>query len=563
LSGPLAATAPTCCGNGLILYIGCLGLCAGVSFLCTLHEFQVYLITKGAYCCNCPICLLNCRLDRNLAFTAQRDREMAEGAVAKRSGENAQLKEKPEDARWLSVQRVVVVDNFLRMAQFTSNMTEAYSLAKEVGEDAVWSGLLISSAWGLSFLGALIGWRMAKMGHNLVFWTVKASPRIIVFITLLYVLGANPPEGWLTNETRKHMLLGSRFAYGLLASMQAVLFSINGARVTPASEMVDLEIYKQCARTLGIGGGPLLSALCSYLLLQVSKDSTGLRSSLPAILMMMLWVLFSVTVLQHFPQDAAAMDAMHRAKLEADQVATVNSEAGLEENMPVTVLEPLRIMDARRCVVVMGMLYGIERSFIVSALESATAFILETEFHYSSVAAGLAVGCTFLLAWPAMAALRFGSNICSCCSSSSMGLLKICTHGACLASLLLFKAMSPLILLSCALIFSTSYLASSITDGLALAYTEPGTTLCIENYVLVDQIGQNTLARLLGPVAARLAIRHGGGRATYAAFQVLVSVIGVAICKLLSHCEEICRRHRMMKKNLWSDQMRSTYRTVS
>lgn len=485
------------------------------------------------------------------------------GELVKRSGENVNRQDhrdaKTEHDRWLTIQRVVVVDNFLRMAHFTSNMTEAWALAKEVGEDAVWSGLLISSAWGLSFLGALIGWRLAKMGHGVVFWTVKASPRLVVLITLLYVLGANPPEGWLTNDARKYMLLGSRFTFGLLGCIQAVLFSINGAKVTPASEMVDFEIYKQCARTLGIGGGPLLSAFCSFLLQRIGQDSTGLRSAMPATIIIIAWVVFSLRVLNHFPQDAAAMDAMHEAKLEADQVASVSSERALEESSLMTAGDPLRIIDARRCVVVMGMLYGIERSFIVSALESATAFLLEEEFKYSPVHAGLAVGSTFLFALPAMTAIRY----CGSSASSNAGLLKICTHGACFSSLLLFTYWSPLILLSCALIFSTSYLASSITDGLALAYAEPGTALCIENYVLADQIGQNTVARLLGPVAARAAIRHGGGRATYACFQVLVSVIGVAICKLLTHCEDICMRHRNLKKSLGGHRVRDTYNTVS
>lgn len=472
-----------------------------------------------------------------------------------------------EAARWISVQRIVVVDNFLRMAHFTSNMTEAYSLAKEVGEDAVWSGLLISSAWGLAFVGALVGWRIAKMGHTVVLATVKAVPRIIVFVTLIYVMGASPPEGWLTNDTRKYMLLGSRFAYGLVASMQAVLLSIDGARVTPASQMVDLEMYKQCARTLGIGGGPLLSALCSYFLLKVGKDYATLRSSTPAVLLMILWVMFSVQIRRHFPQDGKTMDDMHQAKLEADQVASTSTTTdwSIEENAPLRPLsDPLRIVDARRCVVVMGMLYGVERSFIVSALESATAFILETEFKYSSIRAGLSVGCTFLVALPAMAVMQLWSRSPSGANSAglnSAGLLKICTHSSCVASLLLFAGVSPFILVACAIIFATSYLASSVTDGLALAYTEPGTTLCIENYVLVDQIGQNTLARLLGPVAARLAIRHGGGRATYAAFQVSVSVLGVGICKMLSYCESICSRHRIMKKMLSQQSVTGSYNT--
>merc|ERR1719335_1612952 len=101
-----------------------------------------------------------------------------------------------------------------------------------------------------------------------------------------------------------------------------------------------------------------------------------------------------------------------------------------------------------------------------------------------------------------------------------MAFMKICTTVCCISSLLLFAPTSYMMLASCAVIFSSSYLASSLADGLALAHTVPGTLFSIENYVLVDQIAQNTVARLLGPMAARYAIEQLGGRLAYAGLQL-------------------------------------------
>merc|ERR1719375_416612 len=105
--------------------------------------------------------------------------------------------------------------------------------------------------------------------------------------------------------------------------------------------------------------------------------------------------------------------------------------------------------------------------------------------------------------------------------------MKTCTTLCCLSSVLLFAPWSVMQLASCAIIFSSSYLASSMADGLALAHTVPGTLFSIENYVLVDQIAQNTVARMLGPTVARYAIKNYGGRVTYAGFQLVVSAVGI------------------------------------
>merc|ERR1719171_163383 len=108
--------------------------------------------------------------------------------------------------------------------------------------------------------------------------------------------------------------------------------------------------------------------------------------------------------------------------------------------------------------------------------------------------------------------------------------------------------MSCMLLGSCAIIFSSSYLASSMADGLALAHAVPGTLFSIENYVLVDQVAQNTVARLLGPMAARSFIQHHGGRPAYAAAQLVISFIGVLVCHMLHHAESITRQQRNKAK---------------
>merc|ERR1719240_1357297 len=119
--------------------------------------------------------------------------------------------------------------------------------------------------------------------------------------------------------------------------------------------------------------------------------------------------------------------------------------------------------------------------------------------------------------------------------------MKSCT-GMCVgASLFLLapKGVAPAMILVCnAVVFSSSYLASSVADGLALSYTIPGTAFTVENYMLVDQIAQNTFARVMGPITARYAIEIHGGRFAYAFFQLLISLLGAGICHLLRSAEQ-------------------------
>lgn len=201
------------------------------------------------------------------------------------------------------------------------------------------------------------------------------------------------------------------------------------------------------------------------------------------------------------------------------------------------------IVDARKYVVLMGMIYGIMRALTVSSLESATSFIVETQFHYDSITAGLAVGCTFLSALPLVLAVSlyrgFGRQGCT----SSSWLLYACTSTSCLASLLLMIRSSRTILAADAVIFPTVYLASSITDGLALANTVPGTLFSTENYVMVDQIAQNAVARLVAPVAARYLIKQAGGQSRYAMLLFLLSLSGCGFCWVLQHFQRVVSGH--------------------
>jgi len=461
--------------------------------------------------------------------------------------------------RWATIQSLVVVDNFIRMLHFTSNITEAYSLAKDVGQGAVWSGLLISAAWALSFFGALAGWRFASISHRWQRQILILTPWLSVVVNLVYAVGANPPDNFMSNTSRQNLLMTSRFIYGLGGSMQGMLLNVAGARVTPKSCMVQLELYKQCARTLGIGGGPILSALCACLL---DKEDTRGRSAVPALVIAVVWATYAVAV-SFFLADESLMNEMVAAKSHDDESFPTTSE---NEVVPLVAppqssdiaYDALRVLtppviDSRRLIIIFGSLYGIERSFIISALESATAFILETEFGWPTKKAGIAVGGTFLLALPIMLVMKSSYRTIKRPASGALdsSLMKNCTVACVGASVLLFAptwAAPSLIIVCNAVVFSSSYLASSVADGLALSYTIPGTAFTVENYMLVDQIAQNTFARVLGPIMARYAIEQHGGRMSYAAFQVMVSLVGAVICHLLRHAES----SHMHKQ--WSEQ---------
>jgi len=157
------------------------------------------------------------------------------------------------------------------------------------------------------------------------------------------------------------------------------------------------------------------------------------------------------------------------------------------------------------------------RSFIVSSLESASSFLLETKFgwDHSHRTTGAAVGATFLSCIPAkLVHGRLRGRL----ATSSW--IRVLTCTALLGSTLFHTRVtdrfphsqqSLLILIGDAVVFSCIYLADGLSVSVMAAYFQPqGTWLDSGRVMLVFGLLNAGVGRTLGPWWSRFALASGG-----------------------------------------------------
>ena len=180
-----------------------------------------------------------------------------------------------------------------------------------------------------------------------------------------------------------------------------------------------------------------------------------------------------------------------------------------------------------------------ERAFVVSALEGLTTIALETEFKWTTSAAGFAVGLSFLGSIPITflaGVLRKNGWL------SDLGFMQVAACASMVASILLFPQLGnalpnpsvagpALILVADAIIFSNGYLANGVMDGLAIqsASPEESTFFHSEYFYIVSQSLQCYVGRFLGPPVARATFDRYD-RTAYAGLQLAMSSLGVIAC---------------------------------
>lgn len=328
-------------------------------------------------------------------------------------------------------------------------------------------------------------------------------------------------------------------------------------KITPKDEMVPYMLYRSSCNTFGIGLGPLFSYAVATTF-QIKEIHT--QAHIQELILAFLWSGFFMVAYVTIPQDLGpfiqakdAADAanstlqtpgtpfgtiVNRAAEHSDDSDTINKEMTVNKDVHQTET----VLEARRHIWFFGLLYGIERAFMVAALEAATAMLLEVQYGFALSDVGLAVGCTFLFGAPAVfvvegirrsglykdVAVLFG--LAGCCLFSTIFLPEVTAH-------FVFGENDRrgylLLLLADALIFPSGFLANGIAEGLANKHAIPGSFYSQENLTVLDPVVQNSIGRFLGPALARLILAKMGRDAYFVMQFILSTCTGLGAFKIM------------------------------
>lgn len=424
---------------------------------------------------------------------------------------------------------------FLFTMSVTAIIPEAYGLMLTEGKGPTASGWLIGSPWAFCAFSSLC---MRPLVANDC-WSQSRNRLIVVCSyvlmassVLVFAMAANHAD--VLGNRRFFLLVTSRITMGLADGPNLIL-TVMTWKITPRTEMVRYEISRVCCKCAGIGMGPILSSLVA---LVSGAEGAAARSAHSSYIIAVCWIIFGVATWQAIPLDLT----QHIKMKEAEDIKSSTDEHGAQDAASTLAIEslPEQVRKKVWCSVVM---YGTERTFVVSGLEAGTALVLETEFRWDTKYIGLAIGLTFLgglpLAIVANAIQRpssFMSAKLMCVAAALSVVSSICLFpsiGQYLSTLSGSNAVGPL-LLADSIIFTGGYLANGVMDAYAVRSSMPGTIFSIENLKLIDSVIQNSLARFIAPPIARWCL-ESHGRTYYASGQLIISVLGCISCFSVAH----------------------------
>lgn len=439
-----------------------------------------------------------------------------------------------------ALQFIVLCKHSLWMAGATAIIPASYGLMKQFGHGATISGWLIGCIW---LPGSVAGIHM-----NSIYGTVQSeSVRKIwlanyvgaAALSLACTVIASPEMvrfGAGNTELKLLCLMACRCVVGFLDGYGSVCESLTLWKVTPKADLVTWETLQSCTRAFGVGLGPMLASGCSWVSGAQSYEDEVAWSSCciallwtPLVFLAWLWIPGQLQDMLDFKSKA---DQQQESALEMLSGTSAQHEV---EDLPVL---------ARRQVWTSAAYFGVERAFAVSSIEAATALLLESEFSWKSRSTGLATGLAFICGVPAFVLVRVIKH--KFLVSDSHAMMGTAT-AAMLAATLFIPTVSNLIasglhdsseewiliLVADCIMFPSFYMANGYMDGLAIRCCDPTTPYTMENFKLIEIIGQNTVGRAFGPPVARTII-NVYGRGAYAILQLCISTSGCFACGLVT-----------------------------
>mmetsp|Transcript_7346 Transcript_7346/g.14074 ORF Transcript_7346/g.14074 Transcript_7346/m.14074 type:complete len:552 (+) Transcript_7346:51-1706(+) len=403
------------------------------------------------------------------------------------------------------------------MAQTLVVLPDSYDMARDLGQGALFSGWLVGISWPLQAVAIVLAIPMKSWSWASQRTVIICSMFVLCIASLVYAVASKPPGSWQASSqlVRAIGLIVGRIVIGPCIAF-CVFLRVLAQQVTPPSESITFNIGISLSVTLGIGLGPMISPAIAWC---IGDDDVHVRSAASSYMFALLWALFILFSLWCVPYDPSGLIADARTMRESLIIGR-DSEAEMQpESLPES--HRSRIWWG-------GLLYNAERTFIIAAVESATVFMMETEFKWDVRLAGYAVGCTFLTSIPAIIGVQFARQH-RLLSDKSL-VQSAVLIGACAVVLIFPMKVSAsraaaMILATDSVIFTMGFVSNGIIDGLAVRICTESSMYSIANYELMSQFMRNVVARSLAPPFSRY-ILSTHGRGFYAASQMMISIFG-------------------------------------
>jgi len=421
------------------------------------------------------------------------------------------------EALWArrKVQFFFILFYVLAMAQTLVVLPDSYDLAVDMGQGATFSGLLVGLSWPLQAVAIVLAIPVKSWSWASQRILIISSMLVLCVASLVYALAADPPQSWAPSQLVRGIgLIAGRVVIGPCIAF-CVFLRVLAQQVTPPAESVVFNMGISLSVTLGIGLGPMVSPTAAWCL---GDDDVHLRAAASSYMFALVWSLMIIFSLWCVPCDPSGLISAAR---EMGDSPVTGCEKDATQSEGLSESQRSRMWWG-------GVRYNAERTFVVAALESATVFMLETEFEWDARMAGYAVGCTFLASIPTILGLWLAKQH---GLSTDRAVVQSAVLIGAGAGVFLFPMKvsaskgAVIVLTTDSVIFTMGFVANGIIDGIAIRSCAENSIYSIANYELASQFMRNVLARSLAPPFSRY-ILSTHGRGLYATIQLVISMFG-------------------------------------
>lgn len=423
--------------------------------------------------------------------------------------------------RWARVDgSVEVARSFLvllagyNMMCYSIVILDSYQLSIALSKHATFSGLMISVYQLGAGIGSCVMWCLLKCRP--ILWK-QSSGSVLLFALLVHLLGA---VGYtMACERMSHsastkwlpaLLVSSRLVSGIGGGSWLQLGDMSIARLSPHNQRPYHIGRAILAATVGLGLGPVISALCSSIISGAAASAAAVDFAVSGILQVVMTVVMSIAIACYFPDLTGATDF-----LQGEETMRNGSSNNCVDNRSN---EKGSTWLGQAVVVAACIAMTACRAFGASSLEVATSLLLEVKYKWRPRAVGLAMAIPAFGTVPLRLAQQ--TLVGQFTAVSWIRLLScVCLLSALLLSLV--ERAVWIVALDC-VVFPLLYWSEAQSTGIMQQHFFPeGSWLDANNATLLRLLVCNAAGRFLGPIAARWQIIRGG-LDMYSVQQVLV-----------------------------------------